>query len=359
MKVLYLSNYNDNTGWGNSALNNILAMHSAGIDVVVRSITYNGNYTSSNEIVYELEGKKVNKVDVCIQHVLPHLYSYRAGMHNIGYCALETLDLKASGWHNYMAIMDEIWVPNKASFNSCIGAGIKNCKIIPHCINYDEIVGHKKTVEMKELRNTFNFFFIGEMTERKNIESLLEAYYNAFDPNIDNVNLFLKLSGPTENNDANMQMYQHLDNFVKNKLGLKYYPNVSVMFDKLSREDLLSLMNQCHVFVCTSHGEACCIPAMEAMALGKRCIWTDGIGIDDYGMGSRVKSYNEPCSHLGAPLPNLYTAKDRWKQVDICDLICKMQNIINTEYDPLAISEHMKSYDIKKIGKLIKEALHA
>ena len=34
MKVLYISNYKDGTGWGNAATDYILAMDSVGIDVV-------------------------------------------------------------------------------------------------------------------------------------------------------------------------------------------------------------------------------------------------------------------------------------------------------------------------------------
>jgi len=33
MKVLYIGHYRDGTGWGNAAVNNILAMDAAGIDV--------------------------------------------------------------------------------------------------------------------------------------------------------------------------------------------------------------------------------------------------------------------------------------------------------------------------------------
>ena len=42
MKVLYISNYKDGTGWGNAATDYILAMDSVGIDVVCRSISFNG-----------------------------------------------------------------------------------------------------------------------------------------------------------------------------------------------------------------------------------------------------------------------------------------------------------------------------
>ena len=41
MKVLYISNYKDGTGWGNAAINNILALDSVGVEVVPRAVTFN------------------------------------------------------------------------------------------------------------------------------------------------------------------------------------------------------------------------------------------------------------------------------------------------------------------------------
>ena len=39
MKVLYISNYKDGTGWSNAAINNILALDSAGVEIVPRAVT--------------------------------------------------------------------------------------------------------------------------------------------------------------------------------------------------------------------------------------------------------------------------------------------------------------------------------
>ena len=38
MKVLYIGNYRDGTGWANACINNILALDSVGVDVVPRAI---------------------------------------------------------------------------------------------------------------------------------------------------------------------------------------------------------------------------------------------------------------------------------------------------------------------------------
>ena len=53
MKVLYIGNYNDGTGWGNACLNNILALDRAGVDVVPRAITFNNSDTTVNTRIRE------------------------------------------------------------------------------------------------------------------------------------------------------------------------------------------------------------------------------------------------------------------------------------------------------------------
>ena len=68
--MLYIGNYKDGTGWGNAAAHNILALHSAGVDVVPRAITFEEKQTESPEIS-ALEKKPATNIDVCIQHTLP------------------------------------------------------------------------------------------------------------------------------------------------------------------------------------------------------------------------------------------------------------------------------------------------
>ena len=55
MKVLYIGNYNDGTGWGNACLNNILALDSAGVNIVPRAITFKGLHNTNNQRIAELE----------------------------------------------------------------------------------------------------------------------------------------------------------------------------------------------------------------------------------------------------------------------------------------------------------------
>ena len=84
MKTLYIGNYKDRTGWGYASLNNILALHSAGVDVVPRAITFNNSHAEIHPTITELENKSEANCDACIYHTLPPLYSYNANLKNIG-----------------------------------------------------------------------------------------------------------------------------------------------------------------------------------------------------------------------------------------------------------------------------------
>ena len=80
MKVLYIGNYNDGSGWGNAVM-------VEGVKVYPKSITFNGNYETKDESMLLLEFKHGDldcSPDVCIQHTLPHLYSYDSRYKNIG-----------------------------------------------------------------------------------------------------------------------------------------------------------------------------------------------------------------------------------------------------------------------------------
>lgn len=359
MKVLYIGNYNDPTGWGNAAKNNILAMHSAGVNVVPRCITYNQNIKyKENDIIKELESNSLINPDVCIQHVLPHLYSYNANMKNIGYLAVESYDFKDSMWHKYCNMMDEIWVPSSYCKESCLRSGvIKPIKIIPHCIDLNKYKNHKVTKEINELKYTFNFVFVGDFIERKNIEALIRAFHKEFHY-MEPVNLFIK----TSNIDYNtIKSYSD-----KIKRGLKLrkkYKEEIVITGQLPFEDYISVLKQCHCFVMPSRGEGFCIPALEAMSIGLPCIYTSGIGMDDFCVGSEVYSYRVPCFGGVSSLDYLYTANTYWMDIDIERLGLTMRSMFiesnTTKYlqrklDCINISE---SHSFESIGNKIKESL--
>ena len=55
MKVLYIGNYKDGTGWANACINNILALDASDVEVVPRAITFNNASGTCPQRILELE----------------------------------------------------------------------------------------------------------------------------------------------------------------------------------------------------------------------------------------------------------------------------------------------------------------
>ena len=65
MKVLYISNYKDGTGWANAAINNVLALDSVGVEVVPRAITFNTRDNDYPQRLKELEDNNIFSNSIC------------------------------------------------------------------------------------------------------------------------------------------------------------------------------------------------------------------------------------------------------------------------------------------------------
>lgn len=358
-KILYISNYNDDTGWGNASKNNILAMHKAGIDVVPRCITYTGKEGTKNKIIQELETKSQLGSDICIQHILPHLYVYNSSFKNIGYLAIESYDFKDSMWHKYCNLMDEIWVPSEFCKESCIRSGVKKpIKIIPHSLDVNKYYEHNSGNQIEELKHTFNFVFIGEFIERKNIEALLRAFHTEFHP-CEPVNLYIKTS------KRPLQEIQEYCNNVKRGLKLRNrYKEEIIISGFLEFDDYLSVLKQCHYFVMPSRGEGFCIPALEAMCVGVPSLYTEGIGMEDFCTGKKINSFKTRCFGAISSLENIYTSNTYWMDIDVDDLQRKMRSVFNQSQterykqlrkDSIQLS---KTFSHEVVGLKIKEALN-
>lgn len=369
MKVLYIGNYKDGTGWGNAAKNNILALNSAGVDVVARPICYN-NKNLTDPRLESLESKNLSGVDVCIQHSLPPTYKYKHKVKNIALYYTETSNWQHTLWHKYINLLDEAWVSSRHEKNTSFKSGVKvPIKVFKNCIDYNSYQNIQCDAKVKELKDGFNFCFFGEFNTRKNISSLLRAYHSAFHYS-ENVNLFLKLHDPTLSPQATLDKAKQLNEFVQQNMRTrKKFKEVYIMTGYMNHNDYLSVMSQCHCMVVPSFGEACCIPILEAHALGLEVIYNDHTGMFDYGSDAysyKVDSREVPCYGATNTLPELYSSLDNWYQINIESLGNTMRKIYDrylsrSETDKLHIQnevkKHAQKYDLKVVGLEMKEML--
>jgi len=360
MKVLYIGHYRDGTGWANAAINNILAMDKAGIEIVPRAITYEQKDSEYPDRIKELEANSSYGSDICIQHTLPHLYSYDSSYKkNIGFLATETTSFKDTGWQKYCNLMDEIWVPSIATKASCRLSGVnKPIEIVPHSLDISSYINHEQKNKIQELENSFNFVFIGEFIERKNIKALVQAFHSEFET-IEPVNLFIKTSR------QDLKAVQEYCNNIKRGLKIrKSYKNEIIISGKLDKHDYISVLKQCHSFVMPSRGEGFCIPALEAMSVGIPVIHTSNTGLGDYAYGTPVASRPVPCFGAVDTIPYLDNANSSWYEIDVEQLKFAMRSAYmkwNTETAKTESNkaiEWAKEYDHEAIGGLIKEILN-
>lgn len=359
MKVLYIGHYRDGTGWANAAINNILAMDSVGIEVVPRPISFEQSDKEYPDRIKELEQQTTGGAEICIQHTLPHLYSYDSNYKNIGFLATESSDFSDTGWQYFANLMDELWVPSLNSRAACRISGVKkDIKVIPHSLDIERYINADSNKKIDKLINSFNFIFVGEFIERKNIQALVRAFHSEFEIN-EPVNLFIKTS---------RQSVEYIDNYCASiKRGLKLrknYKNEIVVSGKLGFEDYVSVFKQCHSFVMPSRAEGFCIPALEAMSLGIPVIFTSNTGLDDFAYGTAVKSNNVPCFGAVDTIPYLDSANSTWSEIDITNLRIAMRGAYMKWNTEQAASEKTKAiqaakqYDHKIIGQQIKEILN-
>ena len=367
MKTLYIGNYKDSTGSGYASLNNILALHSAGVDVVPRAITFNNSHTDIHPTVTELESKSDANCDACIYHTLPPLYSYNSNLKNIGFFVTETVTFTETMWQKHINMMDEVWVPNNQMVEACHKSGVKvPIKVAPHSLDLAKYKNIEDCASAAEFDGCFNFCFVGEMINRKNIEGLLRAFHSEFHPS-EPVNLMLKISKSGLSSDDTLNAFKQLSDSVKSKLKIrtKYKKEIAIS-GHLEDRHLLSLMSKCQCFVMPSFGEAWCIPALESMAIGMPVIYTGNTGMDDFCHGWKVESEAKSCYNATDSLDYMYTSHTKWMEPSIEHLASAMRVAYETykndkeKYDLICADAQLRAenYSNMRVGRRLKELLY-
>lgn len=350
MKIKYIGNFNDGTGWAKAATYKALALDYAGYDVYCEELKYNNVSIVMEDKITQLLDKKTDKYDIVIQHVLPSEYKYYPGVKNIGVFELDTLNLSNQLWLKKLSMMDEIFVPTSICKDALISSGLKTpIKIFPHLFNYEKISNLTKVAEISELNSAFNFVFVGEFSKQKNLESLLRAFHCEFDY-VEPVNLYIKT-------EKDLKTVEDFCGAVKERLKkIGKYKKEVLVTSYMPDQILWSTLSQCHCFVMPSYGDAWCYPAMEASAMGIPVIYTAGTGLEEYcDSATRVNSIEEHCYGALDSVEGLYSSNDLWLEPSVKHMQYIMRSIYDTFMQNRDVymsyrekqSEHMKYYDYK------------
>lgn len=365
MRVLYLGHYRENSGWSRATIHHILSLKSVGIDVVCRNISLTSDNTEPPEDVLELEGKKLENIDFCIQHLLPHhLVGTTKFKKNVAFCPFESKINNSHSWLSYLKMMDEVWVPNTSNKEMLSDAGLES-RVVPYSFDTSLYKEPRNKLNFGLSRDKFKFYFIGDNNSRKNIQGILKSYFSEFTI-FDNTCLVLKVGGKTTNQE---QFYQQIDNMKKQLRiysKLEYYPQVLVINQDLSDKDIQNLHYSCDCYVGISHGEGWSIPAFEAMCHGKTPICSNDGGPKDFidqsnkSTGSLVNGVYSVCTHGNPAFPNIFTGKENWFVPSESETKKNMRWYFENKdsIDRSAGLKHAERFNYNNVGKIIEEALN-
>ena len=174
----------------------------------------------------------------------------------IGYTPWESTQLPY-GWVDKMNQMDEVWTTSYACKDWFVENGVtRPMRVLHHGINREHF---PRRLRKRSEGDVFRFLHIGEPADRKGGEYVYNAFRDAFGGRKD-VSLTLK-GNPRFEVDC---------------------PNVDVVPDMLSQEDLLKLYYDHHAFVYPSNGEGFGLLPFQAAATGMPTLVTNWSGPVDF-----------------------------------------------------------------------------
>jgi len=313
MNILYIGHYKENSGWSKAAIDLISSIDSVGINIVCRNIKLTPQESNVSNRILELEKRPIKNIDVCIQHVLPHHLTGTSKFKNISYYVGESNTLKYNNWKCNLKLMDEIWVPNRTALNNMNRDGFDNVRYVPHAFDLSQ---YKKTETKKisfgDKNHTFKFYYIADINERKNLESVIKCFHSEFHRS-EPVSLVLKVKKFGVSPDDLNSYVKNLCNSIKTTL--RIYPKVEnyheeiIIPNNMSENEIQLLHRSCDCFVNPTHGEGWSIPSFEAMCFGKTPICGNEGGpkeyIKDKNSGTLINGVLGVCEHSDPPAENL------------------------------------------------------
>lgn len=371
MKILYIGHYREGSGWSKAAQNLILAINDTSLDVVCRNIKLTNKEVPIDPIVSILEQKSLDNIDVCIQHVLPHhMVGSSKFKKNIAYFVGESSTIKYSGWLPSIKLMDEVWVPNKDIEDNLKNDGVTSpIKKIPHAFDMSKYEDVKAIVNFGSDNYKFKFYYIGELNDRKNIESIIRCFHAEFQPwepvalvlkvkrfGIDNISLKNHVVSICNQIKKEMRLYPSLD---------QYHSEI-IISDDMSDENIMILHSSCDCFVAPSHGEGWSIPAFDAMCMGKTPICSNEGGPAEFidknnpSTGHLISGTKTLCNHSDSAFPTIFTGREYWFTPNEQEIRSAMRHYYENRHltNKESALKHASKFSFRSVGKLIKEALH-
>lgn len=243
-------------------------------------------------------------------------------------------------WHDYLEMANEVWVPSKWCQSVFAQSGIKT-KVIPLGYN-DRIFTYKERINKRKNRQTFTFLHYNAFNARKGFLELINAFTQEFEKD-EPVKLLLK----TTLNQSPLPLPK------------SQYPNIDIVYGKISDKELLEMLYASDCFVFPSRGEGFGMTPLEAMATGMSAIVPNAHGITEYFNPEYMYEVKveEECPALYSKYKNQDVGK--MFKCSVSDLRKQMRYVYEHQDECIEIgqkaSEYVKQWTFKKTAEIIKK----
>ncbi len=281
MNVCYQGPVLDYSGYGEASRHHVAALHAAGVNVIVKSVSYNLESSDFGEIGLLMNKLQANEGDykIKILHMTPDQYKkhLEPGKYHVGAFYWETDNIPAD-FAAGLNLVDEIWTASEANAKAIKAGGCgKPVHIFPQAIETERKFPPK--YELPDF-DGFLFYSIFEWTDRKNPLGLLDAYWREFQGD-ENVGLLIKtyFRNFTLQNKRTIRMA--IDK-AKARSGLDKFPPVFLYMDLMDRKHIERLHSTGDCYVSPHRGEGWGLPVAEAALAGNQVITTAYGGIGEW-----------------------------------------------------------------------------
>lgn len=360
------------SGYAQANRNIVKALCDVGVDVVTEIQIYanqNTDYGDQCELAKSLQNKH-NGYPIKVLHITPNVYAKHkeVGKYHIGHLFWETTGM-SDVWAWYLHEVREIWTGCEWNVECFRNSGFEG-KIFkfPQPINVDR---NEEAVPIENAQG-FVFYSIFQWIERKDPQTLLEAYWREFE-NEENVTLVIKTHGTGIDQEGLSRDRKKIIleiSELKKKLNLQKTPRTLLLVnsdgDIFTDKQLHQFHASADCFVSAHRGEGWGIPQCEAMVHGKPVISTGLGGIHEWVPENsmfKVKYSLVPVEDSQMRWAEQYHGnKQKWGQADINDLREKMRFVFNNRQEAAEVGKRGQKYakdnlNFKVVGEQMKKRI--
>ena len=261
--------------------------------------------------------------DVQIDFCHPVYYAHFPNQYKIGYSPWESSALP-EGWLKGFNSVDEVWAPSQKCKEWYEDAGVRDVKVYEHGI--EPVWSPKQRKPQQKVK----FLHIGEPAPRKGGQLALEAFVEAFGSN-PNVHLTIKANG---HNTTRAYASTFHRGGPRSILGLPHqvYPNVTLIEDSLSLDELVGLYHSHHALVYPSWGEGFGLIPLQALATGMPTICTGAWAPYERFLGNLSLDSREAHTKWPDFHPGMMFEPDRHHLIDLYKYVYENYDALSLQF---------------------------